>query len=278
LRVAVVGARGQLGSALVAALDDAVPLTRDDFDLTDRDGVMRAIERARPDAVINTAAYLDVNAAEREPEAAFRVNALGARWIAQAAERLGATTLYVSSDYVFPGDGGAPYLEWDQPRPLSVYGRSKLAGEVETLAAGRRSIVVRTSWIFGGTSKSFVNTIRRIADGRELAMVTDEIGCPTYAPDLAAAIRRLLGRSAPGVYHLSNAGECSRFDWAKSIVEQIGSTSQVVPTTLAEYERRNPGQAPRPAHSTLANTAAASLGITLRPWQEALAEHLCAPR
>jgi dTDP-4-dehydrorhamnose reductase len=278
LRVAVVGARGQLGSALVAALDDAVPLTRDDFDLTDRDGVMRAIERARPDAVINTAAYLDVNAAEREPEAAFRVNALGARWIAQAAERLGATTLYVSSDYVFPGDGGAPYLEWDQPRPLSVYGRSKLAGEVETLAAGRRSIVVRTSWIFGGTSKSFVNTIRRIADGRELAMVTDEIGCPTYAPDLAAAIRRLLGRSAPGVYHLSNAGGCSRFDWAKSIVEQIGSTSQVVPTTLAEYERRNPGQAPRPAHSTLANTAAASLGITLRPWQEALAEHLCAPR
>ena len=278
MRVAVVGARCQLGSALVAALDDVVPLTRDDFDLTDRDGVMRAIERARPDAVVNTAAYLDVNAAEREPESAFRVNALGARWIAQAADRLGAAVMYVSTDYVFAGDGGAPYFEWDQPRPRSVYGRSKLAGEAETLAAGRRSMVVRTSWIFGGTGKSFVNTIRRVADGRELPVVTDEISAPTYAPDLAVAIRRLLGRSAPGVYHLSNAGECSRHDWAKAIVELVGSTSQVVPTTLAEYEAKNPGQAPRPAHSTLANCAAASLGITLRPWQEALAEHLCAPR
>ena len=278
MRVAVVGARGQLGSALVAALDDAVPLTRDDFDLTDREGVMRAIERTRPDAVVNTAAYLDVNAAEREPESAFRVNALGARWIAQAADRLGAAVLYVSSDYVFAGDGGAPYLEWDQPAPRSVYGRSKLAGESETLAAGRRSAVVRTSWIFGGAGKSFVNTIRRIADGRDLPVVTDEISAPTYAPDLATAIRRLLGRSAPGVYHLSNAGECSRHEWAKAIVELTGSRSEVVPTTLAEYEAKNPGQAPRPAHSTLANSAAASLGITLRPWQEALAEHLCAPR
>jgi dTDP-4-dehydrorhamnose reductase len=278
LRVAVVGARGQLGRALVAALDDAVPLTRDDFDLTDRERVMRAIERARPDAVVNTAAYLDVNAAERDAESAFRVNALGARWVAQAAERLGAPVVYVSSDYVFAGDGGAPYHEWDEPRPLSVYGRSKLAGERETVAASRRATVVRTSWIFGGEGKSFVNTIRRVADGRELSIVSDEVGGPTYAPDLAVAIRRLLGRSAPGLYHLSNAGQCSRLDWARAIVAQIGSTSRVVPTTLAEYARANPGQAPRPAHSTLANVAAASLGITLRGWQEALAEHLCAPR
>jgi dTDP-4-dehydrorhamnose reductase len=278
LRVAVVGARGQLGRALVSALDDAVPLTREDFDLTDREGVMRAIERTRPDAVVNTAAYLDVNAAERDPESAFRVNALGARWVAQAGERLGATVLYVSTDYVFAGDGGAPYHEWDQPRPLSAYGRSKLAGECETVAASRRALIVRTSWIFGGEGKSFVNTIRRIADGRELSIVSDEIGGPTYAPDLAGAIRRLLGRNAPGLYHLTNAGECSRLDWARAIVEQIGSSSRVVPTTLSEYALANPGQAPRPAHSTLANVAGASLGITLRPWQEALAEHLCAPR
>jgi dTDP-4-dehydrorhamnose reductase len=278
LRVAVVGARGQLGRALVAALDDAVPLTRDDFDLTDREGVMRAIERSRPDAVVNAAAYVDVNGAERDRESAFRINALGARWVAQAAERLGAAVVYLSTDYVFPGDGGAPYLEWDRPRPSSVYGQSKLAGEAETLAASRRALVVRTSWIFGGEGKSFVNTIRRLADGRELPGVTDEISTPTYAPDLAAAIRRLVGRNAPGLYHLANGGECSRHDWARAIVELVGSASPLRPTTLAEYMAANPGQAPRPAHSTLANVAAASLGITLRPWQEALAEHLCAPR
>ena len=278
MRVAVVGARGQLGRALIDALEEPVPLTRDDFDLTDREAVMRAIERARPDAVINTAAYVDVNGAERDAEGAFRVNALGARWIAQAAERLGAPVLYVSTDYVFPGDGGAPYFEWDHPGPRSVYGRSKLAGEAETLAATRRAIVARTSWIFGGEGKSFVNTIRRIADGRDLSVVIDETSAPTYAPDLAVAIRRLLGRNAPGIYHLSNAGECSRFEWAKTIIELIGSSSRVTPSTLAEYEQTNPGQAPRPGHATLANCAAASLGITLRPWQEALAEHLCAPR
>ncbi|HEV8638865.1 MAG TPA: dTDP-4-dehydrorhamnose reductase, partial [Chloroflexota bacterium] len=242
-------------------------------------GALRAIEAARPDLVINAAAFTDVNAAERDPAAAFSANALGARWVAQAAERVGAGVLYLSTDYVFPGDGGAPYLEWAEPRPLSVYGRSKRAGELETLGAARRAWVVRTSWVFGGEGRTFVNAIRRAAaQGRELSVVSDEVGGPTYAPDLAEAIGQLVERDAPGLYHLANEGECSRFELAGAIVELTGSTSTVRPVPTAEYARANPGQAPRPAHSTLANLAAAALGVRLRPWREALAEHLCAPR
>ncbi|HEY3078304.1 MAG TPA: dTDP-4-dehydrorhamnose reductase [Chloroflexota bacterium] len=279
MRVAVVGARGQVGRALVAAFEDAVPLTRDDFDLGDRDGALRAIERARPDLVVNAAAYVDVNGAERDPLGAFTSNALGARWVAQAAERVGAGVLYFSSDYVFAGDGGAPYLEWAEPRPLSVYGRSKRAGEIETLGAARRAWVVRTSWIFGDDRRGFVGAIRRAAaQGRELPVVSDEVGGPTYAADLVAAVRRLVERDAPGLYHLANEGECSRFEWARAIVELTGSSSTVRPITSLEFGRTNPGQAPRPAHSTLANCAAGALGVRLRTWREALAEHLCAPR
>src|SRR5262245_14945633 len=278
-RVAVVGARGQVGRALLAVFDEAVALTRDDFDLADRDGARRAIEAARPDLVVNAAAYVDVNGAERDPAAAFRVNALGARWVAQAAEWVGAGVLYFSSDYVFPGDGGAPYLEWAEPRPLSVYGRSKRAGEVETLGSARRAWVVRTSWIFGDAGRGLGPAIRRAAaTGRELSVVSDEVGGPTYAPDLAAAIGRLVERDAPGVYHLANEGECSRLEWAGAIVELTGSSSALRPITRAAYGLANPGQAPRPAHSTLANCAAAALGVRLRPWREALAEHLCASR
>jgi dTDP-4-dehydrorhamnose reductase len=279
MRVAVVGARGQVGRALLAVFDGAVPLTRDDFDLADRDGAQRAVAAARPDLVVNAAAYVDVNGAERDPTAAFRTNALGARWVAQAAGRVGAGVLYLSTDYVFPGDGGAPYFEWAEPRPLSVYGRSKLAGEHETLGAAHRAWVVRTSWVFGDAERGFVSAIRRLAgQGRELTVVSDEIGGPTYAPDLAAAVRRLVERDAPGIYHLSNDGECSRMEWARAIVDLTGSSSAVRPITSAEYGRANPGQATRPAHSTLANCAAAALGVRLRPWREALAEHLCASR
>jgi dTDP-4-dehydrorhamnose reductase len=279
MRVAVVGAGGQLGRVLLETFPGAVPLTRSDFDLVDREGALRAIEAVRPDLVVNAAAYVDVNAAERDPATAFSVNALGARWVAQAAERAGAGVLYFSSDYVFAGDGGAPYLEWAEPRPLSVYGRSKRAGELETLGATSRAWVVRTSWVFGDAARGFVNAIRRLAaQGRELTVVADEVGGPTYAADLADAVRRLVEHDAPGLYHLANEGECSRFEWASAIVELTGSSSAVRPTTSAEFGRANPGQAPRPAHSTLANTAAAALGVRLRPWREALTEHLCGPR
>jgi dTDP-4-dehydrorhamnose reductase len=279
MRIAIIGSGGQVGGALLGAFSDAdvVPLAgRADLDVTDQAAVRRALEAIRPELVISTAAMVDLEACQRDPEAAYRVNALGARWLAQAARALGAGVVYYSTDYVFDGRGGAPYPEWAPTAPLSVYGRTKVAGEQETLQHADRAWVIRTSWVFGGPGKSFVNTMRRVmAAGTSPEVVADEVGGPTYAPDLAAATRALVERDAPGLYHLSNAGECSRFEWAHEIARLTDAAVEVRASTRAAYTAANPHLAARPAHSTLANQAAAALGVTLRPWREALAEHLC---
>jgi dTDP-4-dehydrorhamnose reductase len=279
MRIAIIGSGGQIGSALVATFADAdvVGLAgRAVLDIGDFDAVRRAIEAIKPELVISAAAMVDLEACEREPDQAYRVNALGARWLAQAADSLGAGVVYISSDYVFDGRGGAPYSEWAPTGPLSAYGRSKVAGEQETLRHARRAWVIRTSWVFGGPGKSFVNTMRRVMDnGVSPEVVADEVGGPTYAPDLAGAMRALIERGAPGLYHLSNAGECSRLEWARAIAELTGAGVAVRANTRAAYRAANPHLAARPAHSTLANHAAAALGVELRPWREALAEHLC---
>jgi dTDP-4-dehydrorhamnose reductase len=278
MRIAIIGSGGQVGGALLEAFADAdvVGLNgRAECDVGDPDAVKRALDPIKPELVISTAAMVDIAACEREPAQAYRVNALGARWLAQAAESLGAGVVYYSSDYVFDGRGGAPYHEWAPTAPLSIYGRSKRAGEEETLTHARRAWVIRTSWVFGG-GRSFVNTMRSLMATRDrLEAVADEIGGPTYVPDLAAATRALIGRGAPGLYHLSNAGECSRLEWARAIAELIGARTEVRATTRAAFSAIDPAVRLRPAHSTLANHAAAALGVTLRPWREALAEHLC---
>lgn len=255
-----------------------LPWTRDDFDLSDHARGRALIERERPELIILSAALVDINAAEADPDYAFRVNAFAPRWMARCADSVGAAFVYLSTDYVFPGDGGAPYREWDEPRPLSVYGRSKLAGEYESLRQARRTFVVRTSWVFGGSGRTFVNAISSAASqGKDLSVVADEIGSPTFAPDLADGIRRLVAADVPGVYHLSNAGECSRFEFARAILDELSRTNIVHPTRTADGATE-PNRARRPAHSTLANTAAAALGVTMRDWRHALHDHLCAPR
>jgi dTDP-4-dehydrorhamnose reductase len=183
--------------------------------------------------------------------------------------------VHTSTDYVFDGRATRPYHEWDETGPLSVYGHSKRAGEEETLTHARRAWVIRTSWVFGGR-RSFVNTMRSLMATRDrLDAVADEVGGPTYAPDLARATRALVERGAPGIYHVSNAGECSRFEWARAIAELIGAKTEIRPTTRSAFSAIDPAVSLRPAHSTLANHAAAALGVTPRPWREALAEHLC---
>lgn len=281
MRVVVLGANGQLGRELMTAFR-AVHVEglrgRAECDVTDRRQVDGALDRVAPDLVLMPAAYTDVNGAEADPEAAFRVNALGARWVAQAAERLGAGVVYVSTDYVFDGRA-APYDEWAEPRPTSVYGRSKLAGERETFGNARRAWVVRTSWLYGGQGRSFVAAILRAAQTRpELTVVDDEVGGPTLASDLAVAIRRLVELDAPGLYHLANEGECRRDEFARAALGLAGSSTTVRSVSSAEYWGTTPNVAPRPAHSTLRNVAAAALGVRLRPWREALADHLCASR
>jgi dTDP-4-dehydrorhamnose reductase len=256
---------------LAFAGHDIIPAARPRFDLLDERSVRYAIEAARPDLVVHCAAYTDVDGCERDPLTAFRTNALGTRYVALAARDAGADLVVVSTDYVFDGTKGEPYVEWDEPRPLSVYGRSKLAGEREALGLHDRCYVVRTSWVYGPRGRNFVKTMLRLAGERaELTVVDDERGGPTFAADLAQAIARLVERRVYGVYHFSNGGSCSRYELARRAIERAGLTAAVRPISSAEFLRQHPLPAKRPSNSSLANIAGASVGVELPPWEKAL--------
>lgn len=268
-RIALTGANGQLGRSLRDVLHDrdVLALTRADGDVTNPD-VIERIAGWRPDVVIHAAAMTDVDGCERDPDAAYRVNALGTRNVAVACQQVGAALVYVSTDYVFDGTKGAPYTEWDTPNPISVYGASKLAGEVYVKQLLNRLWIVRTAWVYRAGHKNFVATILRLAQERErLTVVDNEVGCPTYAPDLAAAIVQLIQRPLYGTYHLTNAGHCSRFEFAQKIVELAGLDTVIEPTD------HYPRAAQPPAYAPLRNFVGAEAGITLRPWQDALADY-----
>lgn len=275
MRLLVTGASGQVGSEVPAHLhhhEVATP-ARAELDLTDRDSVEQVVGTLLPDVVVNCAAWTDVDGCESDPARAMRVNALGARHLAVACARVGAHVVHVSSDYVFSGDKDGPYDEWDAPAPRSAYGRSKLGGEAEIAAHASSWSVVRSSWIFGRRGRNFVDTVlRRAREGGPLRVVTDQRGCPTYAPDVAGALARLAVERRPGIYHVTNEGACTWYDLARAALELAGLDPGVLgATTTAELGRL----APRPANSVLANTAFATSGMApLRPWREALAERI----
>lgn len=277
MRIFVTGASGQLGSEISRAFagHEIIPGTRPEFDLTDERSVRGAIDAAQPDLIVHPGAYTDVDGCERDPERAYRTNALGTRYVALAAHAAGVPLVAVSTDYVFDGTKGEPYLEWDDPRPLSVYGRSKLAGEREALTLHDRCYVVRTSWVYSPRGRNFVKTMLRLAGERSmLTVVDDERGGPTLAADLADAIRQLVERPVYGIYHLSNAGSCSRYELACQTLALANLSTEIVPVSTEEYLRRSPLPARRPADSTLQNLAGAALGIELPPWQDALRRFL----
>jgi dTDP-4-dehydrorhamnose reductase len=273
MKVLVTGAGGMLGSDFVRAAahwnHEVVPFTRAELDVTDSGAVWRACVAERPDAVVNCAAYTDVDGAEDDPDAAMRVNAEGARYVALAAAEVGASVVYPSTDYVFDGDKGAPYVESDIPRPLSAYGRSKAAGEAETAAANPRYYIVRSSWLFGTAGRNFVETMLAVgADGGDVVVVRDQVGCPTYAAHLADALVRLIDTSALGIHHIAGAGECSWYELAQEIFEQAGVQCRVMSMTTAELGR----PAPRPAYSVLATERREA--IHLPEWREGLQSYL----
>jgi dTDP-4-dehydrorhamnose reductase len=281
MRIFVTGASGQLGSEMPRAFagHEIIPGIRPDFDLTDEHSVRTVIDAAQPDLIIHPGAYTDVDGCERDPEHAYRTNALGTRYVALAAHAAGVPLVALSTDYVFDGTKGAPYLEWDDPRPLSVYGRSKLAGEREALTLHDRCYVVRTSWVYSSRGRNFVKTMLRLAGERpRLTVVDDEVSAPTLAADLADAIRRLVERRVYGIYHLSNAGSCSRYELACRTLALAGLGTEVVPVSSEEYRQHYPLPARRPANSTLQNLAGAALGIELPPWESALRRFLEAYR
>jgi dTDP-4-dehydrorhamnose reductase len=274
MRLLVTGAAGMLGTDVVAAADghDVIALTRADVDITDADAVRAIVRDTRPDAIVNCAAWTDVDGAETAEEAATRVNGEGAGHVAAAAAEAGAHIVHVSSDYVFAGDASTPYLEDAPTGPLGAYGRSKLAGElaVEGAAPGSHAIV-RTSWVFGPHGRNFVDTMLRLAATRdELTVVDDQVGCPTYTGHLAPALIRVAETRAHGILHVAGRGSCTWFELARATFERAGVQVTLHRGTTAAYG----APAPRPAYSVLGSSRADA--PALPPWQEGLAAHLAA--
>jgi len=273
--VAVTGAAGMLGQEVVATAPGwatVVPLTRVDGDLSSADQAHAALLGAAPGVIVHCAAYTDVDGATRDPEQAWLGNALATRHVAEVAALVHARLVYVSTDYVFDGTAATPYTERSAPHPLNPYGESKLAGEREASRAPG-SVIVRTQWLFGPGGHSFVRAILEAARaGKPLRIVEDERGCPTYAPDLARGIWRLLETPATGVVHLTNAGACNRLELAAAALEQAGLTG-VEMTGIPGSEW--PGPTVRPRNAVLASERLEELGLEpLRPWREALREYV----
>ncbi|HZQ10991.1 MAG TPA: dTDP-4-dehydrorhamnose reductase [Anaerolineae bacterium] len=269
MKIAITGSEGQLGRALQAELHahhNLILLSSREFDITDRANIPRLADLA-PDLVIHTAAMTNVDGAARDPVTAFRINAFGTQNVALACQRANAALVYISTNEVFDGTKAAPYLEFDPTHPINVYGKSKLAGEWYSQHLLQKFYIVRTAWLYARGGGKFPDKILELAQRQpSLSVVRDEIGSPTYVPDLAHALAQLIETQQYGIYHLVNAGSCSRYEWAVEILRRANIPRPIKPITLAEYSRASTP----PANSALENFAATTLGITLRSWEEAL--------
>lgn len=270
MKVLVTGAGGQLGRELLEVFDaEVVGLDSGELDIADAEAVGGALSEHAPDVVVNAAAYTRVDAAEAEPDAAWAVNAAGPWHLALACRRRDAALVHVSTDYVFDGTSDRPYTEFDAPNPLSVYGRTKHAGEELVREGLARHWIVRTSWVQGRHGNNFVKTMLRLGRERDaLSVVADQWGSPTVARDLAVAIAEIVALAPPyGTYHRTNSGTCSWYDLAGSVFEAARIEVTLAPTTTAEYA----APAPRPANSRLDNRKAAMAGLTPLPaWEESV--------
>jgi dTDP-4-dehydrorhamnose reductase len=279
MKILITGGSGQLGRALQRALESqgVEDLGRPELDVTDPYCIETWFEEERPDMVVHCAAMTDTRACEDAPQAARGVNAEGSGHVAAACAAHGARLIVISTNEVFDGVSTAPRVEDDAPRPVSAYGDSKLLGEQLAATAHPSTAFVRTAWLYGDGPNNFVAKVLAAArERRPLRYVTDEIATPTNADDLAVAIRQLieLPDAPPGIYHLTNEGEASRYEWAREIVRLAGlDESRVEPITTAQLRAGGYDGPRKPPYSVLANTRARALGITLRPWREALAAY-----
>lgn len=270
MKILITGAGGQLGLELASLLPErdhqVTALSRRELDIADPGSVSDALEEYSPDLVVNAAAYTNVDGCETEPELAYRVNALGPRNLAQGCERRGRGLLHVSTNYVFDGRSDRPYEPFDAPSPISAYGRSKLAGEEYVKHLTSCWYVVRTAGVYG-EGHNFVRTMLRVGNEREtLNVKEDEYGSPTYTRDLAEGIARIAEDGLYGMYHVTNSGSCSWYEFAREIFALAGIEVEVLPVTSSEY----PLPAARPANGILSNVG----GPELRGWREALADYL----
>ena len=269
MRIVVTGANGQLGRAVVAHLQphhDVVGLGHAEIELS-QPATADVIAALRPAVIIHAAAMTNVDGCALDPDTAYRINALGTRWVAQAARRSNARMVVISTNEVFDGTATHPYAEYDIANPINPYARSKYAGELAARELVDRLYVVRVAWLFGG-ERNFIRTVLRLANERPvLRMVNDEIGSPTHAGDVAQALAQLITSDAYGTYHLVNEGACSRYDLAQAALTAAGRHDVTLePMALADYPR--PGRVP--LYTPLANHVGAAMGIRLRPWQAAV--------
>lgn len=289
MKIMITGSRGQLGNELISCLNsgkselgkipseligcEILPVDIDELDITSFEGVNAFIKENQPDIIINCAAMTNVDGCETNYETAFKVNALGVRNLAVAAEELGARLIHISTDYVFAGDGFKPYVEWDITAPQSAYGASKALGEKYAMSYCRRSFIVRTSWLYGYIGKNFVKTVRRILREKgSMTVVNDQRGNPTNANDLAHHILKLAVTEEYGIYHCTGSGECTWFELARKTAELSGfSPDTVKPCSSEEY----PSPTKRPSYSSLRNLALeCTVGDEMRDWQTALEEYI----
>jgi len=273
MKVAVTGSNGMLGYAIKNIFSDIelLPLTRNDFDITDLDNTLLKIKEIKPDYLIHAAAYTDVDGCELNPEKAYLVNGTGARNVTMACAEIKCPIIYISTDYVFDGAKSEPYNEWDTPKPINKYGISKLLGEHFVITLTNRFYIVRTSWLYGKNGKNFVDTIGRLLlEREEIDVVNDQIGSPTYTYDLAIKLRELIGRGY-GIYHITNSSHCSWYEFAEEIAMLKGSKTRINPITSDKLKR----PAKRPAFSVMGNTMLKLEGLKeLRSWKDALKDYI----
>lgn len=272
MRILLTGADGQLGRAARVGFagHELLPRTRQELDVCDLESVRRALHGAAPDLVLNAAAWTDVDGAERQAGCAFAANAVGPRNLALATSECGAALLHVSTDYVFDGDAGRAYHEFDAPVPRSVYGRSKLAGEEAVRTFNPRHYVVRTAWLYSHQGRNFVQTMRALASRPEVRVVDDQRGSPTYAPHLAAALAELVATRAFGTYHLAGRGETSWYGLTVRLYAELGIATPVVPVDTAAFPR----EAERPRCSALVSLQRPRIGLP--DWEQGVADCVAA--
>lgn len=279
MKILVTGAKGQLGTELMQVIsargDEGVGIDIDSVDITQREIVHEVFAEIRPDAVINCAAWTAVDACEDDPDKALIANGVAVRWVAEACDAIDAHLVHVSTDYVFDGTKPTPYVETDVPNPQSVYGTTKLAGEVEALAIGTRAAVVRTSWVCGFHGNNMVKTVHKLAQERDsLSFVSDQIGHPTFTSDLAPLLHTAATDRLAGIFHGTNQGAVSWYEFVREIVRLMGRDPSMV-RAITTAELQPPRPAKRPANSVLDNKALRDLGYApTRDFREPLAELL----
>jgi dTDP-4-dehydrorhamnose reductase len=273
LRILLTGATGQVGWELrktLAPLGEVKFFDRFGLDLADTPPLVATVRALQPEVIVNAAAYTAVDKAEAERDLAFAVNATAPRVLAEEAKRIGALLVHYSTDYVFDGEKGSPYVESDPTRPISAYGDSKLAGEQAIAKSGCRHLILRTSWVYGPRGRNFYLTMLRLAKERpELKVVDDQVGAPTSSLEIARATATLLAKGAQGLYHMTAAGETTWCGFARAILKGAGVATPVAPIRTEDY----PTPAKRPRNSRLdCSKLRKETGVALAPWEEGLAE------